>query len=297
MRLSARGLPAIFILSSIGLAQDSASIGYVAGLKGKWQYAENGRDLAPLSLLNSGSGLRMVAASGTELPSIRLRFFPSLCEAAVACSDAATCAKPMAVKEIYDSHAESCKQEPSWASSISSAFHRFFQAGQANALALALTVSRSVEPGDVPDDAAALQDAVLLLDEGRFDPASLFRPGASGAFWLQFCPPGPALSNDCADAGDMERVAVKLAGGRPEPAAFPGAEGLYRVRLWKMTPRGAQPTEQMASALIGAASRYAQTQREFLEISAGARDMARNDPMIRLMLGAWLAQRQMDTKP
>jgi hypothetical protein len=288
---------AFVVLAAIVAAQDPRELGYIIGMKGEWR-DDSSRVLRPLSLLNPGSHVRLASRAGEAAPMIRIRFFQGLCEQPVNCSDAVRCDQPISVDQLFSRLADTCRVKPgSWANAIVAAWTGFFHPTSSGEPGLAITMSRAAESNDDDGDGPSLRESVLLVDSGRIDLAPLFKTAANGSFSLQFCDPGPELTENCGESTERERLPVKIANGLPAPAEFSKPAGLYRVRLWRMTPKGPQPTEKTAIALIGPKSNLAGKQQAFQEISASASDMARTDPMIRMMLIAWLAESARRTAP
>lgn len=285
-------------LSRIVLAQQSRPIAYVISLQGEWRDTAANQALLPLTVLTMDSGLRQVPRPREKPPMIRLRFLEGLCEDTIECSDATPCSQAFPIRQRYSRLAASCRENRvPWTRALAAAWTGFFGSTAGSRPALAITMSRSVNGDDEEGDDPVLQEAVLLVEDGRIELDTLFRKAANGAFSLQFCDPGPTLSDSCGESAEKDRIAVRIVNGKPAPAPFSKTEGLYRVRLWKKTPTGEQPTEKTAIVLLGANSSYAKTQRSFLEISRPALELARTDPMVRLMLSAWLAQNQRKNTP
>lgn len=285
------------IFSRIGIAQESRPMAYVIDLSGEWRDTTTDHPLMPLSVLTLDSGLRLVPRPGETPPLIHLRFLDGLCEDTIECSDATPCSRAFSIKQRYSLLAGCREKSVPWTRAIVAAWTGFFGSTAEHQPALAITMSRGLGGDDEEGDDPVLQEAVLLVDGGRIELEPLFRKAANGVFSLQFCDPGPALSDSCSESAEKDRIAVRIVNGRPRPASFTKPEGLYRLELWKKTPNGEQPTERTANVLIGAKSSYAETQRTFLEIARPATELARTDPMIRLMLSAWLARNQRKNTP
>ena len=100
--------------------------------------------------------------------------------------------------------------------------------------------------------------------------------------------------SDCSGSGEQDRILANASTGKPLLVPFTKPEGLYRIQLWKMTPRGPQATQRKAIALIGSAGRYSDAKSAFRSIADGAREVERTDPMIRNMLGAWLVAQRLE---
>lgn len=220
---------------------------------------------------------------------IELKFSPDLCSKTIQCSGENGCLKEDAVEALQKEAQSSCGTSGGWAKPLAAAFARFIGGAENQKVALAMTLSRDAGENAGTDE-PVLADVILLVEEGRLDPKPLISSTVSGSFSLEFCPAGNDLSFDC--AADSDRIPLNQTQGGLASIPFSKPLGLYHVRLWKLTPRGVQPTDQGATVLVGNKRQHAATQRRFEEIKLGSSAAAKTDPMIRLMMSAWLAQHQ-----
>ena len=274
----------ILLFARITLAGADGVTAYVKDVTGEWR--DGSRRLKPLSVLHDDSKLEL---NGNG--EITIRFLNGLCDQPGPCGGGGACR--FAIKDL-----KPLCPVPSGSAlnALMAAFKGFFRSAHSDDPGQALTLSRA--GGDDDDgEGPVLQEAVLLVENGRIEFAPLFKTAVNGSFSLQLCDPGPQLTNNCSESSPDERVAVRIANGQAQPAEFSKPDGLYRVRLWRMTPRGPQPTEKGAIVLIGAKSALTEKQQKFREISSAVAERASTDAMIRLMLASWLAQNAKGTAP
>jgi hypothetical protein len=281
------------LLSMIAVAPaicQEKPVGYVVEMRGEWHVAKTDSILAPSSLLMHQDELRLAQKPGDTAPMVHLRFYTGLCDDVYNCTPATPCAKPISVSARFAMLADECRvKSTTWATTISNAWLAFFGTRASSNPAIAITLSRGSDAGDDEGDDPVLQESVVNVKAGALDLGQLFQAVPAGAFSLQFCDPGPALDATCGDSAEKDRASVKISAGKPVLAALSKAEGLYRVRLWKMTPKGQQPTARNAIVLV--CRNCDETQKTFEDLSLPARGLARKDPMIRMMLSAWLAEK------
>jgi hypothetical protein len=269
------------ILIPIGCAEDGKPIGYVVDTHGKW-HGPRSAEIVPLTVLWLNDELRLSSPPG----SIKMRFFPTLCETEIKCGGAEPC-KNISIKQSYEMLDKKCHAEAKpWQTSLGDAWLAFF-GPHAEGAALAITLSRGVMDDENPN-LPVLQEAVLTVNDGRVDWTPLFRNSPAGMYSLQFCDPGSALDVACGDSAKDERITIRLTGRDLPPARFSKPEKLYRVRLWKMMRSDELPTERTAIVLV--CRHCEQTQKDFEHIAGQARESIGTDRMIRSMLGAWLAE-------
>jgi hypothetical protein len=272
------------MLIPIGCAEDGKPIGYVVDTHGTWR-GPRSAEIVPLTVLWLNDELKLSSLSG----SIKMRFFPALCETEIKCGGAEPC-KNISVKQSYEMLDKKCHAEvKSWQTSLVDAWLAFF-GPHAEFAALAITLSRGVE--DENASLPVLQEAVLSIDDGRVDWSPLFRKNFKGVYSLQFCDPGPALALDATVEDCSEKFRQKLTGSS---TTFSLKDGHYLVRLWNNKGRGDLPTGRTAIVLV--CRNCNETQKDFQTISEQARELAGTDRMIRPMLGAWLAEKAKQVTP
>ena len=260
--------------------------GYVSRVEGEWIDSDTHAAITAGTIFKPSARFRPSAPKA----SIEMRFYPDLCAKSINCDpEGKPCLKEYAAEVLQKEAQQACNTNGGWAKSLSAAFARFIAGADNEKVALAMTLSRD-SGANAGASEPVLTDAVLLVEDGRLDPKPLLASTASGSFSLEFCPQADDLSFEC--AAEADRIALNQAQGGFGSIPFSRRLGLYHVRLWTLTPRGVQASDQGATVLVGDKGQHAGTQRRFEEIKRGASDAAKTDPMIRLMMSAWLAQHQ-----
>jgi hypothetical protein len=272
------------MLIPIGCAEDSKPIGYVVEIHGdgKW-YGPRKAEIVPLTPLSLDDELTMVPKHGGSTPTIKMRFFPALCDDDIKCGPTEPCTN-IVIRQRYEKLGAKCRaEEGTWMSALANAWKDFF-GPHVEGTALAMTLSRGTDDSDDDPSVPPLHEAVLRVENGRVDLKPLFRTALTDDYSLQFCDPGPNLALDATSEQCSEKGRAKLTGTK---IAISLEGGAYLVRLWKRTPKGEQPTGRTAISLV--CSNCEQTQKEFEGISDQALESAGSNRIIRSMLGAWLA--------
>ncbi len=270
----------VFVLP--GIAQENSFAGYPVRIEGHWVEVKSGRELQVSEQLRLDSGVRMAKDSSSG--SITIRMPGCSKDRQLTCSGSTSCDQTYWLKDL-----ECVRPERGSAiEAMVSALQHFLAGDAGENVATAITMSRAGDSGEGAANLPEMRDAVLLADNGMLDPTPLLGSIPAGKFWLEFCRSGPALDADCDEA---PRIPLTVTPDRtPEPMSFTGAIGLYRVRLWKMSPRGPQATDRSAIALIGPSGSYLEIQKRFAPIAAAAAAMDQHDPYVRLMTGAWILE-------
>lgn len=270
----------LFLACVCALASDKPPAAYVVTFSGTWQDNHN-QTLRSGSLLKRDSGVKVVG--GARDATLQIRLFPCLVTMTFSCS-ADPCRQMFWMKDV------ACVNADPALSPLFAAISRFFSSGSGEQVAEAITMSRAGDDDSDPAGTPDLQEAVLLVDNGAVDLAPLISGVPPGRFWLEFCRSGPRLSADCEGAPRLPLT--KDDAGRLSPAPLEAPSGFYRIRLWKLSPRGPQPTTRAAFALVGPASLYRDAQERFASITAAAAGIDRADPLRHVILAAWLLENE-----
>lgn len=112
-----------------------------------------------------------------------------------------------------------------------------------------------------------LHDAVLRLDDGQLDVASLLDGLAADTYLLKFTPARDSLSEDATATLSVDwKPGESLPGDKTPTVASTLPQGLYRVQL--LDKRTKRPTGTDALALVSAAADYEARLKTFDEIKA-----------------------------